>query len=208
MNLFLPNRAALLVAAAALVFGVTGCTTPADSGAASTASETPMPTEAPSTEPSGPETPRTAAGDDGVAISIAQLPIGGTADDPGGENQCVTVSWLQSDPPPDNGVRVTGLRVTPPGAFEVGGSCGGLRACASYAFGTGSCSVAVKALGTNGDAQLKFTGEITCAPGKQSSCQDFRSRVDPGEVDLRQPEGPEVPETSVTPETSETSPTG
>jgi hypothetical protein len=208
MNLYLPSRPALFVVAAALVFGVAGCTTPADSGAPSTASEAPMPTDAPSTEPSGPETPRTGGGDDGVAISIAQLPIGGTADDPGGENQCVTVSWLQSDLAPGNGVRVTELQVTPPGAFSVGGSCGGVRACASYTFGSGSCSVAVRARGTNGSAQLKFKGEITCARGKQSSCQEFRSRVDPGKVDLRQPDGPDESETSEPPETSETSPTG
>ncbi|MEV6639104.1 hypothetical protein [Amycolatopsis sp. NPDC051371] len=75
-----PFRTSTLTLAAAIAVLAVGCSSPAGPGAEdSTAAESPPPTSAPSTEPTGSETPR--SGDDGVAISIPQLPIGGGVDD-------------------------------------------------------------------------------------------------------------------------------
>ncbi|MDT7800942.1 MAG: hypothetical protein QOI78_4375 [Actinomycetota bacterium] len=193
MTLFRSSCPAL---AAVLAFGVAGCATPSGGGAETSTTETsateaPPTTGAPSAEPTGPEAPRS-ADDAGVAISIAQLPIGGGADDSSARDQCVTVSWLQPDLLPDNGVKVTAIRVTPPGAFSVGGKCGDPEACAGFTFGAGAdtCSVAVTARGTGGSARLTVQGKAVCAPGKESSCQDLRSRVSPGSIPLTQPDSP------------------
>jgi hypothetical protein len=196
MNLFRSSRPALVAAAAALAFGASGCSTPSDGGAQSAATESPqssapespMPTSAPSAERSGPEVPRS-TDDAGVAISLAQLPIGGAADDRDARGQCVTVNWKQPELLPDNGVKVTGIRVTPPGAFSVGGECGGSEGCAGFTFVSGAeaCSVAVEARGTGGTAELTIQGKAVCAPGKESSCQELRTRVRPDSIPLRQP---------------------
>ncbi|MFJ1767538.1 hypothetical protein ACIOD2_44930 [Amycolatopsis sp. NPDC088138] len=200
MTLF---RTSFPVLAAVLAFGVAGCSTPSGGGTetstpeAST-TEAPLTTGTPSAEPTGPEAPRT-ADDAGVAISIAQLPIGGDADSSDRE-QCVTVSWLQPDLLPDNGVKVTTIRVTPPGAFSVGGKCGDPDACAGFTFGSGAgtCSVAVTARGTGGTAWLTVQGKAVCAPGKENSCQDLRSRVSPGSIRMTQPESPTTETTTTT----------
>jgi hypothetical protein len=207
MNLFRSSRPALVAAAAVLAFGASGCSTRSDGGAESSATESPMPTSAPSAEASGPEVPRS-ADDAGVAISIAQLPIGGGTDHDGAEDQCATANWLQPELLPDNGVEVTGIRVTPPGAFSVGGRCGESKGCAGFTFGSGAdtCSVAVKALGTGGDARLTVQGKAVCAPGKEGSCQDLRTRSTPGSIPLTQPDEISVPESSTTETTS--TPTG
>lgn len=145
-------------------------------------------------EPTGPETPR--SGDDGVAISIPQLPIGGGADDTTAVNQCVTVSWLQSDVSPGPGVKVTAIRLERPGVFRLGGGCGGTDACKGFTFHANgdTCSVAVTALGTGGGTRLTVAGRAEC------SCEDLRSRVQPNSIRLTQPgESTEPP----TPETTE-----
>jgi len=210
MNLFRSSRPALVAGAAVLAFGVSGCSTPSDGGAQSSATESPMPTSAPSAEPSGPEVPRS-TDDAGVAISIAQLPIGGGADPNDAEDQCATVNWLQPELLPDNGVKVTGFRVTPPGAFSAGGKCGESDGCADFTFGSGAdtCSVAVKALGTGGNARLTVQGKAVCAPGKEGSCQDLRTRATPGSIPLTQPRRIDVPDSSTTETTTtETTTTG
>jgi hypothetical protein len=201
MNLFRSSRPALVAAAAVLAFGAAGCSTPSDGGTGTSATEAPPPltTGAPSAEPTGPEAPRS-ADDAGVAISIAQLPIGGGADDASARDQCVSVSWLQPELLPDNGVKVTGIQVTPRGAFGVGGKCGEADACAGFTFGSGAdtCSVAVTALGTGGSARLTVQGKAVCAPGKESSCQDLRTRVSPGSIPLTQPDPPTTETTTTT----------
>ena len=192
MTLF---RTSSLVLVAVLV---AGCADPAGPGAtSSTTTESPMPT--PSTEPTGPQTPRSA--DDGVAISIAQLPIGGGSDDSTAAEQCVTVSWLQAGDLPGNGVKVTGIRLSPAGAFSAGGGCGGMDACSSFTFHANgdSCSVAVKARGTGGSARLTVGGKATCASA--SACRDLRDRVRPASIGLTQPDelpGSSTPETTTT----------
>ncbi|MFG1643238.1 hypothetical protein ACGFMK_23340 [Amycolatopsis sp. NPDC049252] len=200
MTLF---RSSCLALSAVLAFGAAGCSTPSG-GAAETsttgtsATEAPMTTGTPSAEPTGPEAPRT-ADDAGVSISIAQLPIGGGAGDSSARDQCVTVSWLQPELLPDNGVAVTGIQVTPPDAFSVGGKCGDPDACAGFTFGAGAdtCSVAVTARGTGGSARLTVQGKAVCAPGKESSCRNLRSRVSPGSIPLTQPDS-SAPETTTT----------
>ncbi|WP_326952527.1 hypothetical protein [Amycolatopsis sp. NBC_01286] len=204
MNLF---RTTLAAAAAVLVFAAAGCSDSADSGSDSgsgsgaqdATTEAPLPTGAPSTEASGPESPRT-ADDTGGAITIPQLPIGGVPENPGAEEQCVTASWLQPDLLPDNGVEVTGLQLEPPGAFRLGGRCGESPACASFTFSAaaGTCSVAVTARGTGGDATLTIKGQVVCAAGKDASCRDLPTRVSPGQIGLTQPESPST-ETTATP---------
>jgi hypothetical protein len=146
-------------------------------------------------EPTGPEAPR--SGDDGVAISIPQLPIGGGAQPEGAEEQCVTVSWLQSDVSLGPGVQVTAIRLERPGVFSVGGGCGPAKACKGFTFHANgdTCSVAVKALGTGGDTRLTVAGKAAC------SCQDLRNRVQPASIPLTQPDGPAETEPS-TPETT------
>ncbi|MEA5360535.1 hypothetical protein VA596_13390 [Amycolatopsis sp., V23-08] len=195
MSLFRSSCPAL---AAVLAFGVAGCSTPSSGGTETSTTEVPPTTGTPSAEPTGPETPRT-ADDAGVAISIPQLPIGGGADDSSARDQCVTVSWLQPELLPDDGVEVTGIQVTPRGAFSVGGQCGDPKACAGFTFGAGAdtCSVAVTARGTGGGARLTVQGKAVCAPGKESSCQDLRSRVSPGSIPLTQPD-PTATETTAT----------
>jgi hypothetical protein len=192
MNLFRFHLTA--AAAAVLVFGAAGCAESSDAGAQSSATESPLlPTDAPSTEPSGPEAPRS-TDDTGGAITIPQLPVGGGAEDSRAEDQCVNVSWLQPELVPDNGVEVTRLQLEPSGVFDLGGPCGESPGCASFTFGSGAdtCSVAVKALGTGGSARLTVRGKVTCAAGKEDSCQDLRTRVNPGSIRLTQPESPET----------------
>ncbi|MEV6639105.1 hypothetical protein [Amycolatopsis sp. NPDC051371] len=90
---------------------------------------------------------------------------------------------------------MTGIRLDRPGVFSVGGGCGGEDACAKFTFhATGDqCSIAVKALGTGGTTRLIVSGKDTC------SCRDLRGRVEPGSVELTQPEDvtePSTPETT------------
>ncbi|WP_086848892.1 hypothetical protein [Amycolatopsis kentuckyensis] len=195
MNLFRSRRAIVLLA-----LGVAGCATPAvpdapsSTGPDATTTESPPPT--PGTEPSGPERPRT--GDHEVAISIPELPIGGNADPAGAGKLCATASWLQPDALPDGGVTVTRIWADPPDGFHVGGSCGGLRGCASYTFrpGGGQCSVTITGPGTAGGAQLKFAGRFPCAPGRESSCRELTARINPGAIGLPEPEETTEPESS------------
>jgi hypothetical protein len=199
MNLFRSSRHTLSVVVTVLAAGVTvGCSTPAgpEAPAASTEASPPQ-TAAPSTEPTGPEIPRT--GDHAVAISIPELPVGGNSVPDGAERQCATASWLQPAVLPGTGVKVTRIWIEPPDGFRVGGGCGGVRGCASFTFrpGGGQCSVAVTGRGTP-EAQLKFKGEFTCAPGRESSCRELPARVNPGLVPLTQPEGTSAPESSAT----------
>lgn len=195
MNLIRPRRAIVVLA-----LGVAGCATPAVPDApGSTGPDAPT-TEsappAPGTEPSGPEQPRT--GEHEVAISIPELPIGGNADPAGTRKLCATASWLQPDALPDGGVTVTRIWADPPAGFRVGGSCGGLRGCASYTFrpGGGRCSVTITGPGTAEGAQLKFAGRYTCAPGRDDACRALKDRVNPGSIGLSQPEETAEPESS------------
>jgi hypothetical protein len=192
-------RSALSAAAAVLAFAA-GCSTPDDTKTESPAPEpslpslpagTPGPTT-PSLEPSGPEAPRP-TGDGGVAISLPQLPIGGNSIPDGAGRQCASASWLPDVFPPE-GVTVTGIRIDHPDGFRVGGSCGGAPSCASFTFrpGAGGCSIAVTGTGTAG-ASLLLAGRATCAPGRESSCREFRSAVNPGLVPLIQPDEPDEP---------------
>ncbi|KDN18735.1 hypothetical protein [Amycolatopsis rifamycinica] len=199
MNLFRPRRVI-----AVLALGVAGCATPAVPDAPSgtgptTATTTETTPTAPGAEPSGPERPRT--GDHEVAISIPELPIGGNADPAGTGKLCATASWLQPDALPDGGVTVTRIWADPPDGFRVGGSCGGLRGCASYRFrpGGGRCSVAVTGPGTAEGAQLKFAGRFSCTPGRESSCHELTRRVNPGSIGLSRPETTTEPEPTATP---------
>jgi hypothetical protein len=200
MNLFRTSSLALVAVLAV------GCSDPAgpsapDSGTAE--SPPSMSAPAPSMEPTGPEAPR--SGDDGVAISIPQLPIGGGGDPEGAAKQCVTVSWLQSGLSLGPGVRVTAIGFSDPGVFRAGGGCGGAEACTGFTFHANgdTCSVAVTALGTGRKTRLKVAGKAAC------SCPELRSRVEPNSIPLRQPDGPSEPE-SPTPETptSETTASG
>ncbi|WP_328647644.1 hypothetical protein OHS58_07435 [Amycolatopsis sp. NBC_00348] len=201
MNLFRTT----LAAAAVLVFAAAGCSDSADSGSDSgsgaqdATTEAPLPTGAPSTEASGPESPRT-ADDTGGAITIPQLPVGGGAEDTSVEEQCVNVSWLQPDLLRDNDVRVTDVDLDRPGAFTLGGRCGESPGCASFRFTSGAdtCSVAVTARGNGGHATLTFKGQVVCAAGKDASCRDLPTRVNPGTVPLTQPDSPST-ETTATP---------
>jgi hypothetical protein len=192
----------------ALVAGLAGCSTPATPDAPSgtgenTATVEPPPSN-PGTESSGVETPR--SGDYGVAISIPQLPIGGNTEPEGPLEQCATPSWL-ADTFPDGGVTVTGIRIEPPDGFGVGGSCGGVPECASFTFrpGHGQCSVAVTGSGNPHDPQLKLKGGFTCAPGRESSCQELRTRLKPGLVPLEY-SAPESSTTETPPSSAESSP--
>ncbi len=209
MNLF---RSTLAAAAAVLVFAAAGCSDSADSGSGSgsgaqdVTTEAPLPTGAPSAEPSGPESPRT-ADDTGGAITIPQLPVGGVPDDSGAEEQCVTAGWLQPDLLADHDFTVVKVEVDPPGAFSQGGQCGESPACASFTFSSGAraCSVAVTARGTGDDATLTIKGQVVCAAGKDASCRDLPTRVSPGQIGLTQPKPAETETTST--ETTAT-PTG
>lgn len=200
MNLFRTGSLALVAVLAV------GCSDPAGPGAPSSgAAESPPPTSAPSMEPTGPEAPR--SGDDGVAISIPQLPIGGGVDDTDAESQCASAGWLQNDLSPGPGVKVTGIRLEHPGVFSiVGGGCGGDAACAGFTFHAkgDTCSIAVRALGTGGKTRLFVEGKPECASA--SACRDLRDRVNPGWIDLTQPEETTEPSTSETtaPETTTT----
>ncbi|OXM63270.1 hypothetical protein [Amycolatopsis vastitatis] len=194
----------------ALAAGLAGCSTP-------TAPDTPGGTgentatvestspSSPGTETSGPEAPR--SGDRGVAISIPQLPVGGGAEDDTVENQCVNVSWLRPGNLPDSGVRVTGIRITPSDAFSKGGGCGGQPACASFTFHAkgDSCSVAVKALGTTGSAELVVDGTATCPSGREEPCRELRTGPNGDPIPLTQPDEITGPGSSTT-ETPTSSP--
>lgn len=207
MNLF---RSTLTTAAAVLVFAATGCADSADSGsdagAQDSTAEVPLSTGAPSAEPSGPESPRT-ADDTGGAITIPQLPVGGGAEDTRVTDQCVNVSWLQPDLLRDNGVRVTEVDLDRPEAFTLGGRCGESPGCTSFKFTSGAdtCSLAVTARGTGDEATLTIKGQVVCAAGKDASCRDLPTRVNPGQIGLTQPK-PEETETTATETTS--TPTG
>ena len=222
MNLF---RTSLLIMPITVVaFGLAGCAAPAgpdtpSTGPDTTTAEPSAQSTNPSTEPTGPETPR--SGDHGVAISIPELPVGGNSVPDGAGKQCATASWLQPEVlPPGGGVTVTRIWIDSPEGFQVGGGCDGDRGCASFTFRPDDrqCSVAVTGLGTPG-ANLKFKGEFTCAPGRESSCRELRSQVRPGLVPLITPEGsispgssteapPSSPESSPSPAESSPSPAG
>jgi hypothetical protein len=196
MNLFRSSRHTLSAAVAVLAV-TAGCSTPAGPEAPAASTETSPPTTAPSTEPTGPEIPRT--GDHEVSISIPELPIGGNSIPDGAEGQCATASWLQPEVFPDGGVKVTRIWIEPPDGFRVGGGCDGVRGCTSFTFrpGGGQCSVAVTGRGTP-EAQLKVKGEFTCALGRESSCRELPARVNAGLVPLIQPEGTTAPESTTT----------
>ncbi|VVJ17989.1 Uncharacterised protein [Amycolatopsis camponoti] len=183
-----PFRTSSLVLIAVLA---AGCSDPAgpDTGGSTTGEPTTM--SAPSTEPTGPETPR--SGDDGVAISLPQLPIGGGARPEGAQEQCVTVGWL-SDVSLASGVKVTGVGFDKRGVFSAGGGCGEEAACVGFTFHANGdqCSVAVRALGTGGATRLTLSGKDLC------SCRDIRGKVQPGSVPLTQPSGPGEPATDET----------
>jgi hypothetical protein len=193
-----PFRSILPVVALA---GLAGCSTsttpdaPSSTGENTATVESMSPTN-PGTEASGPEAPR--SGDHGVALSIAQLPVGGVGVPDGPLRQCATASWL-SDVFPEGGVTVTRIWADPPEGYHVGGSCDGLRGCAGFTFRQGetSCSVAVTGHGTPGGV-LKFKGEYTCARGRESSCREVLSRLNQGSVSLDQPEGTTQPASSTT----------
>jgi hypothetical protein len=191
----------------ALVAGLAGCSTPKAPDAPGTGENTATvePSSSPGTETSGPEAPR--SGDHGVAISIPQLPVGGRAEDETVENQCVKVSWLRPGNLPDGGVRVTGIRITPSDAFSTGGGCGGRPACASFTFHAkgDSCSVAVKALGTTGSAELVVDGTATCPSGREEPCRALGTGSNRDPIPLTQPDEITGPASSTT-ETPTSSP--
>jgi hypothetical protein len=190
-----------ILPAVVLAAGLAGCSAPAAPGVPSgtgenTATVEPPPSSTPSTEPSGPEAPR--SGDHGVAITIPQLPVGGNSASDGPRRQCATAGWLQPEVFPQAGVTVVEIEADPPDGYHVGGSCGGLRGCAGFTFrpGGGRCSVAVTGPGTPDGAQLKFKGVFTCAPARESSCRELLPQVNAGSVGLFQPEVTTEPDSS------------
>lgn len=199
----------------ALAAGLAGCSNPATPGASGTTAESTATVESappsnPGTEPSGPEAPR--SGDHGVAIPVPELPIGGNADPAGAKRLCAAAGWQPPDASPADGVKVTGIWAEPAQGYRVGGSCGGLPGCAGFKFrpGSGRCSVAVTVRGNPGGAQLKFKGELTCAPERESSCRALVAQVSPGSIALFPPGGPESSTTEAPPDSpgSSPSPTG
>jgi hypothetical protein len=136
----------------------------------------------PRTESPATESPQS-GGRNGTSISIASLPVGGTAVSADGVHQCATVVW---NGPPDkipDGSRITLKVRVEPATFresDTGCSPGGAPKCASYTFTSeqpGPCDVGLESIGQPSvDATLYLDG--ACSGG--SSCTDLLHAVAEG----------------------------
>lgn len=181
-----------------IILPLAACAVPTGSQPPSDVTDSPASTASPSIDPTGPQTPQKSTGS--PAISVASLPIGGNASDDTVEDQCVRVSWLQKGILQGLSVVVTDIQITPQGIFKKLGRCEDLPPCDSFTFRPGSldCSVGVRALGTNGHADLTMKGKISCPPAQDTECADLRAQINGNSIGLNQPSGPEQPPSSST----------
>src|SRR5438876_775735 len=84
----------------------------ADAPATTAAADGTTPQGPPAVEASGPEQPAPAVPAP-LALDIASLPIGGSADDDSAVHQCVSVGWLGSEIPHGVTITVTAVRFEP-----------------------------------------------------------------------------------------------
>jgi hypothetical protein len=189
-------------------------------GANSSSSDT-GPTDTPSIEGSGLETPQS-PGDSGVSVSLAGLPIGGPGDtSTNGNFECIQVAWLGKLP--------SGTTVTVTRAMVVAGSfsavdltaarCpgGDSPACTDSHFsaadnnGGTSCWVAVEWTGTPAAGQptqtgtVELVGELNCPDTGSTACHSASASLQNSgnsQVDFDF----DPPQTDTTPDTGSASP--
>lgn len=199
--------------AVALTISITACGTKKTGNSApetelsDTSSSSPTDTSSPEVEGTGPEQPRPP--DKGTAVSFPDLPAGQDDYDDSQVRQCLTVKWLgRTDIPAGVSVQVKAVRITPRGVFDINGtSCGGVRGCtASFAFTSAdeSCSVPLKATGTDGtNAYLRLTGR--CVSRNAQQCDELLAD-DGSPITLSQPQPDEDPPAEEQPSTPEANP--
>jgi hypothetical protein len=148
-------------------------------------------TTAPPAEGTGPEPPAPPGGGP-PAITVASLPIGGTADNPGSVHQCAPANWLGGEIPDGISVLVTAVRIEPSGVFTQSRSgCPGPLCRPSFAFTSHqtTCNVPVTATGSaTTSANLYLAGTVRCPAGKYTSCKDFATATKSGLIPLEGPE--------------------
>lgn len=195
-------------------------------GANASSSDT-GPTDTPSIEGSGPESPQSAGdggGGGGVSVSLAGLPIGGPADTfTNGNFECIQVAWLGKLP---SGTTVTVTRaIVVAGSFNAvdlttaGCPGGDSPACTDSHFsaadnnGGTSCWVAVEWTGTPAADQstqtgtVELAGELNCPDTGSTACHGAGASVQNSgnsQVDFDF----DPPQTNTTPDTGSTSPAG
>jgi hypothetical protein len=197
--------------AVAVVVALAGCDSPS-AGNPTADTENTETSEAggsPEAEGSGPEPPRPP--DDGKSVSYPNLPAGEDNNsnyDSSQMRQCMTVAWLgQMDVPDGISVRVTAVRIMPPGVFDLTGSgCDGVEACASFTFTAEDepCSVSIEATATNGTrASLRLAGR--CLPQGARECDELLAD-DGSPIKLYQPDPPQSDGTQEDPPPDEEQP--
>lgn len=163
-----------------LVFLMVGCGGSQSSPSVTESAASQPATEAaasPSAEGTGPESPQQ-AGNGGLSISTASLPVGGTSVPGGsGHDACFTLAWSAQPVPSGVVVTVTGVDVK--GSFTSAGGCGESPECsAGFQFSANSklCDVDVTWDPTNPPTtggSLTVNGKPTCPPGDTATCQQF-----------------------------------
>ncbi|TFV98204.1 hypothetical protein [Orlajensenia leifsoniae] len=142
----------------------------------------------PTTATTGP--PPDDGGDDGVAIELAQLPIGGvpTPDPADPARQCIDVSWIAQNAdgiPEGIAISVTGASFIPPIFDVVDGCAGGAPPCLGYTFDATAqnCVLAVVANGAVFDPQapdrprVSLAGSAECDHPDSEECSAFVAGV-------------------------------
>ena len=173
------------------------------SGSTESAIGTTTTTTSPRRETKSPEKPQNPSKDPYVVLPT--LPNGekGTHDTEA-KVQCIHVAWLgppkASDIPAGLSIMVSEVNIKPGGAFTKSGKgCDRLPACASYAFTSTKtlCSVSVTAIGYD-QAELTFTGHMTCPATRERECSGFADKVEEKSIFLNPRSLPESTTTTTT----------
>jgi hypothetical protein len=155
-----------------------GATSTDSTSAASDASPSEADTT-PAQEGTGAESPQPVK-KESPTISVASLPIGGSAD-AGGAHQCGRVSLLLQQLPPGISISVSSIGLDPTGVFALGDDpCGSEPPCARWTWTTGTtdraCTVAATQVIDSADSvTLELTGTVTCPD--QSTCDQVRNTL-------------------------------